>query len=109
MGDSAGSPEPRGARDGDLRVVDEPDERRFAAYLDDQLAGFVTYREVPGRIVLIHTEIDPASQGKGIGTRLARDVLDGIRSRGLLMTPRCPFIRSFLERHPDYADLVADP
>ncbi len=108
MADTAPS-QRRVAPDPDLRVVDEPEARRYAAYLGDHLAGFVTYREAPDRIVLIHTEIDPASQGKGLGSRLAREVLDSIRDRGLLMTPRCPFIRAFMERHPEYADLVAHP
>ena len=108
MADSAPSQD-QVTPDREMRVVDEPEARRYAAYLGDQLAGFVTYRVGPDRIVLIHTEIDPAWQGKGIGSRLAREVLDSIRGRGLPMTPRCPFIRSFVERHPEYADLVARP
>jgi predicted GNAT family acetyltransferase len=94
----------------EVRVVDDPEADRFVAYMGAQPAGFVTYRALPGRIVLIHTETDPAFQGKGIGTALAAGALDAIRARGLLVTPRCPFVRSFIGRHPEYADLVApDP
>ena len=90
-----------------FRIVDNVDERRYEAWLGDRLAGFVTYRRLPGRTILIHTETDPAFQGRGIGSRLAAGALDDIRAKGLLVTPRCPFVREFIERKPAYADLVA--
>jgi hypothetical protein len=61
----------------------------------------------PGLITLIHTEVDPAFEGKGIAGRLVAGALDDIRRRGLLVTPICRFVRSYLRRHPEYADLVA--
>lgn len=94
----------------EVRVVDDPDAHRYVAYLGARPAGFVTYRALTGRIVLIHTETDPTLQGAGVGSALAAGALDDIRARGLLVTPRCSFIRSYIERHPEYDDLVApDP
>ena len=90
-----------------VRVVDNKDDRRYEAYAGDALAGFVQYRTRPGRVVLVHTEIDPAFEGKGIASQLAAAALDDIRRQGLSVTPLCPFIASYIERHPDYADLVA--
>jgi predicted GNAT family acetyltransferase len=92
-----------------LAVEDVPERRRFEARLDGGLAGFMTYHQRPDRIVLIHTEVDDAYRGLGIGTRLARHVLDEVRRRGMRMTPACPFVREFLEREPSYRDLVAEP
>ncbi len=93
----------------DVRVVDNPDENRFEAYVDGELAGFAEYRRRDGdRIVFSHTEVDDAFEGHGVGSKLAAGALDAARARGLTVTPLCPFIRAFIDRHPDYADLVAD-
>jgi len=91
----------------ELRVVDNPAERRYEALVGDQPAGIVTYRLRPGQIVFLHTEVLPAFEGRGIGSRLAAGVLDDARSRGLSVVPRCPFIAAYIRRHPAYADLVA--
>ena len=90
-----------------IEVVDDPDETRYEIRVDGALAGFVLYRDEGDRVVLIHTEIDDAYEGQGLGGRLAAFALDDIRRRGLRVVPRCPFIRAYIERHPDYADLVA--
>jgi uncharacterized protein len=88
------------------RVVDNPAERRYEAAIGDRLAGIVTYRLRPGQIVFLHTEVLPAFEGRGIGSRLAAGVLDDARARGLSVVPRCPFIAAYIRRHPDYASLV---
>lgn len=93
-----------------LRLSDNPPARRYEAHLREQLAGFSEYRLSPGRIVFFHTLIEPELEGRGIGSRLVRFELDDVRARGLRVTPRCPFVRAFIKRHPEYADLVAgDP
>ena len=61
----------------------------------------------PTTIVFTHTVIEEQWNGRGLGTRLARHVLDEARRRGLRVRPKCPFIRSYIEGHPEYADLVA--
>jgi uncharacterized protein len=61
-------------------------------------------------VVLIHTDIDPAFEGHGLGSRIVAGALDDIRARGLSVVPSCSFVRSYLRRHPEYADLVGgDP
>ncbi len=92
-----------------VRVADNPDERRYEALLGDRLVGKAEYRLAGSRIIFFHTEVDDAVEGKGVGSRLARGALDDARSRGLRITPRCPFIAAYIRRHPEYADLVADP
>ena len=93
----------------ELTVADNPDERRYEARLGSEVVGFITYHLRPGRITLIHTEVDPTTEGKGIGSRLVAGALDDIRDRGLVLEPLCPFVSAYLRRHPDYADLVAGP
>ena len=93
----------------ELTVADNPDERRYEARLGSEVVGFITYHLRPGRITLIHTEVDPTAEGKGIGSRLVAGALEDIRHRGLVLEPLCPFVSAYLRRHPDYADLVAGP
>ena len=81
---------------------------RYEAHIDGELAGFAAYRLPPGAIVFIHTEVQPAYEGHGVGGAIARFALDDARSRGLEIVVVCPFIRAWIERHHDYADLLAD-
>jgi predicted GNAT family acetyltransferase len=90
----------------DLRIVDNPDEGRYEAFVGDRLAGLVAYRLRTGQVVFLHTEVLPAFEGRGIGSRLAAGVLDDARARGLAVVPRCPFIAAYIRRHPEYAYLV---
>jgi predicted GNAT family acetyltransferase len=87
----------------DLRVIDNPDDQRYEARLGDQVVGFSQYRLVSGRIILFHTEVDPAFEGRGIGGRLAAGALEHALSHGWRVTVKCPFIGAYLQRHPELA------
>jgi len=87
-------------------VTDVPDQHRFEVRLDGELAGFAVYHRRGGRIYLVHTEVDPAFEGKGMGSALAKGVLDAERATGEPVVPLCPFMRSYIDRHPDDAVLV---
>src|SRR6266705_111780 len=69
-------------------------------------AGLVAYSRRGTTISMTHTEVDPAFEGHGYGSVLARGALDAARAEGLAVLPFCPFIRSYIKRHPDYVDLV---
>lgn len=74
-----------------------------------EAVAFAAYERREGRLVFTHTEVPEALSGRGIGSALARGALDDVRASGLRVVPLCPFIAAFIERHPDYRDLVADP
>ena len=58
----------------------------------------------------MHTEVEPAYEGQGLAGTLVEGALQDLRERGLRVIPVCPFVRSWLRRHPEYADLVvSDP
>jgi len=94
----------------ELTVVDVPQASRYEARSGESVPAFAAYRQDPARpgvLVLTHTEVDPAFEGQGVGGALARGALDDVRARGLRIVPQCPFIRSWIAKHPDYQDLVA--
>ena len=91
----------------DVEVRDNPAEKRFEAWIDDELCGIAEYRLRPGAIVFTHTEV--LVEGKGVGSALARKALDAVRADGeLRVVPLCPFIKEWIDRHPAYQSLV-DP
>ena len=91
----------------DVDVQDQPGQSRWEATLGGELAGFAEYRRDGERIVFTHTVVDPAHEGQGIGSALARAALDDARAQGLAVVPRCSFIRAWIDKHPDYVDLLA--
>jgi uncharacterized protein len=91
-----------------VEIRDNPDEERYEATVDGQLAGHSIYRSRPGLIAFVHTEVDEAFEGQGVGSTLVRTELDDARSRGLAVLPFCPFVNAYIERHREYADLVPE-
>jgi len=94
----------------DTPVADITDNKPLSRYemaVDDSVA-FVEYERRPGAIVLVHTEVPDALSGRGIGSKLAKSVLDRVRDEGAQVVPRCEFIASYIERHPEYLEMVAE-
>ena len=103
-------PAPAGAApagDAHVEVADAPDEQRYEARIDGELAAFAEYRLRPGRIVFTHTETAPAFRGHGVADALVRSALDDVRRRGLAVKALCPYVAGWLDRHPGYSDLVS--
>jgi len=98
--------EPR-ATPADATVVNVPAAHRYELRLDGRRIGLTAYRQRGNRIALTHTEISLGCEGRGFGSRLAAGVLDDARSQGLVVVPICPFITGYIQRHPEYRDLVA--
>ena len=87
-------------------VRDAPDAHRYEIAVDGEVAGFAVYQRRGGRTYFVHTEIDPRFEGRGLGSTLAKAALDAERTRGEPIIPLCPFIRRYIDHHPEYADLV---
>ncbi len=94
------------AGDAEINVVDVPDRHRFEIRIGDQVAGFSVYRPEEGRYTFTHTEIDPAFEGRGLGSVLIKETLADMRRRGIAVLPLCPFVRRYISRHTEYLDLV---
>lgn len=91
-----------------IEVADRSALKRYEIRVDGELAGITQYRSRPGRIEFVHTEVEDKFEGQGLGARLISFALDDARSRKLEVLPFCPFVRSYIERHPDYVDLVPE-
>ena len=90
----------------DVEVTDNPDKARFEIVADGELAGFVLYHLRGNEIAFTHTQTDDRFRGHGLGSRLVRESLDDARARHLVVVPYCPFVRSWITEHSEYADLV---
>jgi len=86
-------------------VVDNPATHRFEIELDGQTA-FAEYSLVHGGVILPHTVVPEAFEGKGIGGRLARYAMQYARDHQLKIIPLCPFMAAYMTKHPETHDLV---
>jgi len=91
----------------DVQVTNNEAEKRYEARVDGRLAGSAYYDTADDLIVFTHTEVDDDYEGQGVGSTLARAALDDVRADGRRkVVPRCPFIKGWIDRHPDYRDLL---
>jgi predicted GNAT family acetyltransferase len=86
-------------------VLNNTDKNRYELSVDGHLAA-TYYRISDGVITFIHTEVPDALAGRGVGGKLVKGALDQVRAAGLKVVPQCPFVRAYIEKHPDYADLL---
>ena len=92
----------------DIETRDNTEQSRYEAWLDGRLAGFAEY-DLQGQdtIVFTHTEVGDEFEGRGVGSALARGALDDVRGAGQRqVVAQCSFIRGWIEKHPEYADLT---
>jgi predicted GNAT family acetyltransferase len=87
-------------------VQDAPDASRYEIRDGDRVLGHAAYRREGGSVVFTHTEVDPETEGTGVGGKLVRGALDDVRSRGEHVVAQCSFVRGWIEKHPEYGDLV---
>ena len=91
----------------DVQVTNNESEMRYEARVDGELAGSAYYDSADDLIVFTHTEVDDAYEGQGVGSALARAALDDVRADGRRrVIAKCPFIKGWIDKHPDYQDLL---
>jgi predicted GNAT family acetyltransferase len=90
----------------DAPVIDNAAQRRFELAIGENAIAAAYYRIDQGRVVLIHTAVPEEYSGEGYATRLAIGALDLIRQSGRKAVLKCPFMGRFLQRHPEYGDMI---
>lgn len=88
-------------------VFDDAEEHRFEAHLDGEVVGCIDYTVEGNVTALIHTIVPSQYEGNGIASALAKFALDQARAKGTLIKPQCSFIAGYVNRHPEYLDVVA--
>jgi predicted GNAT family acetyltransferase len=89
-----------------VEVHDAPDRHEYEALADGHPAGRLVYRESPNGRILVHTEVDPAFEGHGVGGAMARYALESARERKVPVVVECPFVAGWLDHHPEYASVA---
>ncbi|MFN8036792.1 MAG: GNAT family N-acetyltransferase [Acidimicrobiia bacterium] len=90
-----------------ISVEDNPGKLRYEIRDDGRLAGYTMYTLRDDVADFVHTEVFPRFEGRGLASVLVRDALDDVRRRGWSIRTTCPYVRRFVEEHPEYRDLVA--
>jgi predicted GNAT family acetyltransferase len=90
-----------------LEFIDNAEASQYEILLDGESVGYASYYHSTDQVLLPHAEVRGELNGQGIGSMLARGALDDIRRQGLHAVPLCPFIVEYVDRHPEYQDLIA--
>ncbi|MFI1379969.1 GNAT family N-acetyltransferase [Embleya sp. NPDC020886] len=89
-------------------VVHVADRDRYEIRIDGTFAGVTMYHDRGGQRVFYHTKIDDAFAGRGLASVLVREALNDVRAGGRRIVPVCPYVKQFLGKHREFAD-IADP
>jgi uncharacterized protein len=85
-------------------------QHRYEIWLDDEKAGHLDYSLMLGEIHFVHTEVNPAHQGKNLAAILTREALADVREQGKnKVVPVCSYTVRYMEKHPETQDLLKDP
>jgi predicted GNAT family acetyltransferase len=93
----------------EIQHEDRGDAGRYHLFVDGQEAGELDYRMDGDVRVFVHTGVRDEYEGQGLAGKLAQHVLDDARANGISIGATCPYVRSYLERHPEQQDLLARP
>lgn len=91
-----------------ITIRDNARDSRLEAVDGDDVLGVIVYERTGEVIDLIHTVVEPSAKGRGVGSALARGAFDHARENGLSVIPTCPFISSWVERHPEVDELLTN-
>jgi predicted GNAT family acetyltransferase len=93
-----------------VQVVHIPERSRYVIQVDGEVAGLTLAKEGDDGVLLFsHTEVDDAYEGQGLASKLVAGALDDVRRRGRKIHVTCEYVLGFLEKHPEYKDLLDDP
>ena len=91
-----------------LNIINNEQRQQFQLEVEGELAS-LEYRLYEGMIMLMHTEVPAALGGRGIGSALAEYALNYARANHLPVKVYCPFVATYVKRHPEYHDIIVKP
>jgi len=91
----------------DYKVVNKENDNRVEAVSEDRVIGLIDYRmTAPNELTIFHTEVGEEDEGRGIAGAMTKDLLNYAQDQGYRVRPLCPYARMYVDRHPEYQDLV---
>jgi len=91
----------------DIAIRHDEANRRFVADLGGQAAELTYVERDAETVVFHHTFVPPGLRGGGVAGALAARALEWARDSGRRVIPVCPYVASFMQRHPEYESLLA--
>lgn len=88
-----------------IDVINNPEDSRYEAHVGEYMA-VIKYYITGERIVYMHTGVPRPLERQGLASKMAKTALDDARAEGLKVVPICPFVAGYIERNPEYQDLV---
>ena len=89
----------------DIVVIHDSDHHLFEVDLGKNKAVLI-YMIKAGLFILLHTEVPPAFEGRGIAGKMAQTALEYAKDKGLKVRSYCSYTTRYIERHPEYQDLI---
>ena len=93
----------------DTTVIRSTGPDRFEIQVDGAVGGFAQFVDHAGSRVFFHTVVDPAFKGQGLGGILVSHALEATRDEGLRIVAVCPFVKGYVEKHPEWNEHVDAP
>jgi uncharacterized protein len=91
---------------GGLVVEDNPAEQRYEGRIGGDVAAIAQYKRQGDTLTFTHTEVLPGNEGKGLGSKLAQQVLQNVRNRNLKVVAQCEFLAGYIGKHPEFESLT---
>ncbi len=91
----------------EVKIKENKEKKRFEAEVENKLA-LIEYIRAEDKMYLTHTEVSSELEGKGIASSMAKQVLQQIKDENLKLVPLCPFIASYVKRHPEWKEILAE-
>ncbi|WP_239986506.1 MULTISPECIES: GNAT family N-acetyltransferase [Arenibacter] len=89
----------------DYKLIDNTEAKQYEYHIDGVIAK-IEYIMAKDKIYLTHTEVPKELEGKGVASSLVKRVLEDVETKGLTLIPMCPFVATYIKRHPDWKKLV---
>jgi predicted GNAT family acetyltransferase len=91
----------------DQNLMTNTEKSRLELEIDNNTA-FIDYRLSGSRLYLIHTEVPPLLEGKGVGKAIVQKALQYAKDSDLKIVPICPFVQAYLKRHTEWTNIIAE-
>ncbi|MBF9254455.1 N-acetyltransferase [Pontibacter sp. 172403-2] len=92
----------------EANIKHDAEDLRFYAELDGEEAE-LTYTYTEDDVLdMDHTFVPPSQRGKGIADQLVKAGLEFAKSQDFKIVASCPVVEAYVQRHPEYQDLVKE-